>query len=107
LTGSQPIAIAIRFGVAGSILGAGLGQFLATYVSCLEPQSQSTRISGRKVRPYLVNEYSTRSGISSSDDAVALHLAQMLGQHLSHNSRNGPLQIEKATNAALTEMPKN
>src|SRR4029453_13693285 len=43
----------------------------------------------------------------SSDDTVAFQLAQMLGQHLSRNSRNGPLQFEKTTNAAFTEMPKD
>src|SRR4030095_6816475 len=31
----------------------------------------------------------------------------MLGQHLSRDSGNDPLQFEKATNAAFTEMPED
>src|SRR4030095_15515246 len=43
----------------------------------------------------------------SRDDAVTLQLTQMLGQHLSCDSGNDPLQFEKATNAAFTEMPED
>src|SRR5262249_30836681 len=43
----------------------------------------------------------------TSDDAIALQLAQMLRQHLARDSGNHPLQFQKSARASFVKMPKD